>query len=151
MKRRRHMNIILKEVNSDNFYECIELKVAKAQENFVASNVFSIAQSKVEPECYPLCIYDEDVMVGFTMYGIDTDDNNMWISRLMVDEKHQRKGYGREAMIKLIELIKDKHNYSEIYLSTEPENEGAQKLYESLGFKNTGKIIEDEVVFIKEI
>ena len=30
-------------------------------------------------------------MIGFTMFGIDPDDKNYWIYRLMIDEEFQGK------------------------------------------------------------
>ncbi|WP_425448924.1 GNAT family N-acetyltransferase [Dethiothermospora halolimnae] len=142
------MNIILKEVNSDNFDECIELEVSEKQKGFVASNLYSIAQSKVLPGCKPLCIYDGEKMVGFAMYEIDTEDDDISICRLMIDKKYQNKGYGRAAMIKLLKLIKENYKYKEVYISTEPENHIAQGLYESLGFKKNGQVLEGEVVSV---
>ncbi|MDQ3022240.1 MAG: hypothetical protein M3R36_16955 [Bacteroidota bacterium] len=43
------MNIILREVTKENYLEAIKLKVTLEQNNFVASNIFSIAQSKFYP------------------------------------------------------------------------------------------------------
>jgi ribosomal protein S18 acetylase RimI-like enzyme len=46
-------------------------------------------------------------MVGFVMYGIDADDDNYWIYRLMIDARHQRKGYGRAAMTELLRRLQE--------------------------------------------
>ena len=145
------MDIKFMDVTADNFKECIKLTVSEDQKGYVASNVFSVAQSKVSPELIPTCIYAGDVMVGFTMFGRDVDDGNIWIARLMIDEKYQGKGYGKAAVAKLIEFLPEKYGCSEVYLSTEPHNTHAQRIYESLGFINTGEIICDEAVFIKKI
>lgn len=40
---------------------------------------------------------------------------------------------------------------SEIYISYEPENYFAKKLYEELGFENTGKILDDEMLYCLKI
>ncbi|MFD1019526.1 GNAT family N-acetyltransferase [Thalassobacillus hwangdonensis] len=139
--------IELKPIDRHNFFDVIDLKVAEDQKAFVASNVFSLAQAKVYPECICLGIYHEDEIVGFTMYCMDADDNEYWIYRLMVDEKHQGKGYGLAAMEKLIELIKQDTSHNVIYLSFEPENTQAKKLYEKLGFEADGRVIDGEVVY----
>ena len=141
------MEVSLREVTRNNLRECINLKPSVEQQAFVAPNVISVAQSKVEKDWYPLCIYADNTMVGFTMYGIDADDQKMWISRLMIDEKHQGKGYGKAAMLRLLSLIEKQHNCKEIFLSMEPENTAARKLYEKIGFVDTGKVIEGELVF----
>ena len=66
--------ILLKEITKENFWHCVELMVTEEQVDFVTSNAVSIAQSKVQPECIPLAVYDDKIMVGFLMYCIDEDD-----------------------------------------------------------------------------
>ncbi len=139
--------IRLKPVDENNFEEVIKLKVSEEQQSFVATNVFSIAESKVLPECIPLAIYDEEELVGFAMYAMDRDDKEYWIYRLMIDEKHQSKGYGRAAMEALIKRISTDKEHHIIYISFEPENERAKALYESLGFVPDGRMIEDEIIY----
>lgn len=138
------MSVTLREINKNNWSECIKLKVDEKQINFVASNVYSLAESKFEASFFPLAIYDRETMVGFLMYG--KDDGNWWICRLMVDKNHQKKGYGKAAMLKAIEILRNKPECDRIFTSYEPENLVAQKLYLSLGFEKTGKIEEGEIV-----
>ncbi len=139
--------ITLREVNKDNFFEVIRLKVKENQKDFVATNIFSIAQSKVQPECIPYAIYNDEIAVGFLMYCIDVDDNNYWIYRLMIDEKYQGRGFGYKAMEIIMNKIKEDKNHNVIFISFEPENHGARLLYEKLGFVSDNRIIEDEVVY----
>ncbi|MCM3317425.1 GNAT family N-acetyltransferase [Rummeliibacillus stabekisii] len=139
--------ITFKDIDRHNFMNVINLKVADEQKNFVASNLFSLAQAKAYPECICLAIYVEGVLVGFTMYCIDVDDGEYWIYRLMIDAQYQGKGYGKAAMKKLMSLIKEDTAHHMIYLSFEPENEGAKALYEKLGFKGDGRVIEGEIVY----
>lgn len=139
--------IILKEIDRNNFFDVIKLKVAEEQSDFVASNMFSLAQAKAFPECVCLAIYHDDVLVGFTMYCIDEEDKEYWIYRLMIDSKHQSKGYGKAAMEKLIEKIKEDIQHRVIYISFEPENVWAKQLYEKLGFAEDGRVIDGEVVY----
>ncbi|MCT4599205.1 MAG: GNAT family N-acetyltransferase [Vallitalea sp.] len=140
------MNIQLKEVTKENWTQCIKLKVAKEQEEFVASNSYSLLQAFYEDGLYPLAIYDNDTMVGFVMYEIDDEDDDMGMCRLMIDKKYQKKGYGREAILKLLDFIKDKYGSVPFYTSFEPENVVADKLYESIGFEKTGEILYGELV-----
>lgn len=137
----------LVELDSKNFRELIKLKVSKEQENFIASNVFSIAQSKIQPECIPMGIYDGETPIGFLMYCIDMDDKEYWIYRFMIDLKYQSKGYGRKAMKCLIDRIKEDKEHNVIFLSFEPENNNAKTMYESFGFKPDGRIEHGEVVY----
>lgn len=138
--------ISLREITPENWLESIKLSVDESQKGFVAANVYSLAQAKVYPSCIPLAIYHGDEMVGFTMYGIDPDDDEMWISRLMIDQRHQGRGYGKASMTLLLDTLKQDTARHTIYLSFEPENKGAEALYTSHGFEHTGQIIEDELV-----
>ncbi|WP_256872363.1 GNAT family N-acetyltransferase [Paenibacillus sp. 79R4] len=90
--------IALREIDRDNFYDVIKLSVSDEQKEFVASNLFSLAQAKAYPECICLAINQDEVLVGFTMYCIDQEDQEYWIYRLMIDAAHQSKGYGKAAM-----------------------------------------------------
>ncbi|WP_454192371.1 GNAT family N-acetyltransferase [Paenibacillus sp. Marseille-Q7038] len=139
--------IEFREIDRTNFFDVIKLGVADGQKKFVADNLFSLAQAKAFPECIGLAIYHDDILVGFTMYGIDDEDKEYWISRLMIDEKYQSKGYGKAAMEKLIDRIKEDKKYQVIYISFEPENAWAKHLYEKLGFVPEGRLIDGEVVY----
>ncbi|MFY8331550.1 GNAT family N-acetyltransferase [Vagococcus carniphilus] len=138
--------INFREITRENFDDCLFLEVTEEQEDFVASTTFSLAESKIFTENIPLAIYDGDIMVGFIMYGLDPDDNEYWLSRLLIDQKHQKNGHGRQAVEKFLTMITEKYQLKKVLLSFEPENKVAEKLYLSLGFKHTGKIIDDELV-----
>ena len=141
------MSVSLREITPENFKECVELKVADAQKTFVAPNVMSIAQSKILfPHANTMAVYAGDEIVGFVMYGLDTDDNQYCLGRLMIDEKHQGKGYGRAATLEVIKELKKIEDCKEIYLSFAPENENAEKLYKSIGFERTGELNGSEIV-----
>lgn len=136
--------VLLKEITKDNFWECIELTVAQQQVDFVTSNAVSIGQSKVQPECIPLAVYDNDIMVGFIMYCIDEDDDEYWIYRMMIDKKHQSKGYGKKALEKLLEVIKQDKSHDKIFLGVHKESTYALKLYKSFGFDFDGQVFGSE-------
>jgi diamine N-acetyltransferase len=150
--------IELRKITEDNFSECIKLQPKEEQKNYVASNISSLAEAYValtNNECIPMpyAIYDNGIMVGFIMLSYnEADENNnentYWVWRLMIDKGHQAKGYGKEAMLKALELIRNfPHGKASIvYLSYEPENTVAKALYKSLGFLETGKIEEGELV-----
>lgn len=145
------MKLLFKEINRENWEECVDLRVSEIQEKFVASNWYSILQAKFEEELFPLCIYDGEVMVGFLMYGLDLDTKRMEMSRLMIDQKFQGKGYGRLAVLKLLDIIKEEYGTIKFYTSIEPENKVAQRVYESLGFKKTGEVMWGEEVMAIEL
>ncbi len=140
------MKVVLRDINKDNWKQCIGLKVAPEQKNFVASNLYSIAESKFEPDWTPLAIYHDETMVGFTIYGRDSSDGSYWIIRLMIDEQHQGRGYGRAVMQEVIQRLKETLDCTEIKISFAPENRAAEKLYLSLDFQHTGLVEDGEIV-----
>ena len=144
--------VTLRKIDEYNFAKVIRLEVDKEQEDFVASNSFSLSQAYVMPECRPLAVYNGMTPVGFVMYALDRDDGEYWIYRLMIDKARQRKGYGREAMRLLIEHIKkEAPDRRVIYISFEPHNEGAKHLYTSLGFVPDNREVDGEIVYRLEI
>jgi diamine N-acetyltransferase len=143
----------LVEIDRYNYLSVLDLSVSPEQKSFVASNQYSLAQAYVQPDCVPLALYAENKPIGFAMYSLDENDHQYWIYRLMIDQRYQGVGYGREAMKLLIERIRkltdDEHK--RIYISFEPENEIAKALYESLGFVPDGRILYGEVVYFLEL
>ena len=139
----------LVEIDRYNYLSVMDLSVSPEQKDFVAPNQYSLAQAYAQPECVPFALYAENRPVGFAMYSLDEDDHQFWIYRLMIDQRYQGVGYGREAMGLLIERIRglsdEEHN--RIYISFEPENKIAKALYESLGFVPDGRVLYGEVVY----
>lgn len=135
--------ITLKPIDKDNWHAAIRLGVAPEQRNFVASNLYSIAESRFEPGAVPVGIYKDETMVGFLMYG--PYHGEMWVWRLMIDQQYQRQGYGRAAMQAIIAALRAM-GHTEIFLSHEPENTVGAQFYASLGFEDTGRIEGNELV-----
>lgn len=132
--------VTLKEITADNFRECAQLDVEENQQGFVTSNAVSLAQSKYQPECVPFAVYSEGGMVGFVMYCVDADDGEYWIYRMMIDKRHQGKGYGKEALRLLVQRISKDASHHCIMLGVHRESERAVALYTGFGFKFTGQV-----------
>ena len=152
--------IHLEKVSWDNYRDILKLSVCENQKEFVAPNNVSlihafIALSDGEP-VFAFGIYNDDTLVGFIQLCYDDDwtgeEYEAWLNsdvykkwegikyyyiwRFMIDEKYQRKGFGKEALKKAIEFIKTypcgEAEY--IVLSYEKDNTVAKKLYASFGF-----------------
>jgi len=145
------MNIELRIIDKENMYDVIELEVADEQKDFVASNSFSLLQANYEENLYPFAIYRDNELVGFIMYDFDDETDMFGMCRLMVDKKFQNQGIGKVAIEKLFDKIIKEHGNIKFSTSAEPNNTVALKLYEKLGFENTGEFIEDEVLMIKQL
>ena len=154
-----------------NLEDIIGLKVSKDQENFVAENVESIAEAytTVGTGCkaFPFGIYDDDTPVGFlmighneaAMYDLLNEEapealrNSYSIWRLMIDEKYQKKGYGKETMKLALDFIRTRPCGKAGYCETsyEPENTVARDLYHSFGFKENGEMDGEEIVAVLKL
>lgn len=142
------MTVTLKPISIDNWYECTQLKVTPEQQNvFPAPVVYWIAESKYVEDFELRAIYSENDLVGFLVFCMKPDkDDNYWIPAVMIDEKHQRKGYGKAAIEALIQHMTHA-KYKRIMLGHRPDNHIAGKLYECLGFnKVSEEIIDGEIV-----
>lgn len=141
------MNIRLEPVNENNYLECVQMPKV----NHVASNAFSIVQAYVFEDTHPYCIFNDDVMVGFAMYKVLHEEIDIYcMNRLYVAEEHQNKGCGKAAVKMLLKMMKERHDCTEVFTSTNFENERALHVYESLGFKRTGEFDGNEVVLAYE-
>lgn len=140
------MCLILKDVNHQNWREVAALKVAEDQVPFIESNSYSIAQSMFEPNWKSVALYDDELLVGFAMFGADTNNQTIWLDRFMIDASYQGKGYAKRFVEILIDQIRKMYQCDELYLSVVMENEAAIALYEKVGFKFTGEIDDTEVV-----
>ncbi len=142
--------IRLREINADNFWDIISLTLEKEQEQLIVSNAVSIAQAYVQHECIPLAIYGGKIPVGFVMYCIDRDDGEYWIYRLMIDKQYQNKGYGRQTLEQIIEIIKKDGTHHKIYLGVHINGGASVHLYESMGFVFTAQAFGKEHIMVLE-
>lgn len=140
--------VVLRKIDPYNFAQILRLSVTREQEDFVASNAFSLAQAYACPECRPLALYEGMRPVGFCMYALDADEGEYWIYRLMVDKNHQRKGYGRQGLSLLLDRIRQEANGKRVvYISFHPQNTAARTLYERAGFQPDGRMVDGETVY----
>lgn len=155
--------IQLKKVDSGNIWEIIKLSVNHDQMDFVATNTRSILEAYITITsglvALPFGIYNGDTPIGFVMFGFDTDGDaeepdiavgNYCIWRFMIDKTYQGQGLGKKALQAAIEYLKSKPCGWAKYcwLSYEPENTGAKKLYESMGFLENGEMCGEEIVAV---
>lgn len=157
--------ITLRKITLENRREVFRLEVAENQRRFVASNLSSVASCYVlatNGGCpLPFAIYADEQIVGFVMivYGNtgyelpQVAEHNYCILRLMIGEPYQNRGYGREAMARILEYIRTFPAGPAQYcwIQYEPDNAVAKRLYESFGFRDNGEVSENEPVTVLEL
>jgi len=142
-------------ITDDNVKDCIELEVSPEQESFVAHNAISLAHAYIATKrdrvVCPYAIYASGTMVGFIMYqympAVADDYSCYFLWRFMIDKNHQGKGYGRQALAQVLDIIRQKPHGSADFCATtyNMENSVARELYKSFGFIETDQVEGDEV------
>lgn len=138
----------LRAITEDNFIDAFNLQLAPGQESFVSHPIRSLAQAYVyRNQCQPFGIYAAGKMVGYVMviYDYDIPEYDVW--HMMIDKDAQGRGYGAEALDRVIDYIRTKPfgDSGRIVLTCNKANPVARKLYESKGFAATGTEDEDEI------
>lgn len=129
-----------REITKENINAVLELKTAKEQEAYVSTVAHSLAQTWVYRDtAYPFAIYDDDTPVGFVMLGFYEAKQQYTLWKLLIDERYQRRGYGRQAVELAKQYLIDTFGVTEIYLGVHKDNEAAIGLYRSLGFVITSE------------
>jgi len=135
------MTIHLQDVDESNWRDCVKLKVAEEDKAFVDPNVFPIAEWKFEPENALKAIYFNTELVGMLAYYYHDGAYGefYWLYHLMIEPKHQGKGYG-QASVKLAIIEMREIGAKEIVTNCMPKNSRAQHVYGKLGFKDNGTL-----------
>lgn len=139
----------LRHVTPDDFDAVLGLRVGDDQCDFVYSNAETLAWAYVATEAHPLAIYADDVPVGLCSYGHIPTDGRCWISHLMVDERWQGRGIGRAALEQLLARMNVVSDGAAIAVTVDPANAAAIRLYEAVGFEDTGRRQNDEAVMLR--
>lgn len=129
----------IRPVTKENLEAVLALKVQENQEGFVSTTAESLAQAYVYAEtAFPFAVYNDGEIVGFIMMGYYEAKGYYTLWKLLIDRKHQHRGYGRKALELGIAFLKEKFRADEVYTGVLPENHAAKSLYLSVGFAETG-------------
>lgn len=145
------MTVVVRPLGAAEHQAVAALTVADDQDDFVATNAESLEEAAKNSACVPLGIFAGDQPVGFAMYTLDADDGNWWIYRLMIDQRFQKRGYGRAGLRAVVERMSAIPGCDAIYLGVVQENSAAAAFYRQEGFRETGQILGDETVMCLEL
>ena len=161
--------IRLEKLTYENLYDVFELRVKKVQYPFVASNVMSVAEAYVTlingGHVFPFAVYNDKRLVGFIQIaygenadqdGVSMEKDSYEIWRFMIDKRYQGRGYGKETLRQAIEFIRTfpAGPAKLCWISYEPENEAARKLYASFGFEEVSEAYsaeDDEILAVLKL
>lgn len=137
------MSITLRDITGDNYFQVLELKISPEQEaaKFVAPVVRSLADAwyyREEGITYPKAIYAKDDLVGFIMYDLDPEEQQVFIWRFLIDQRYQGKGYGRQTIEVVLKMAKEQAQMTKVVADYVDGNEPMKKILLDLGFEETG-------------
>ena len=145
--------VTLDPVVRDDLDTLFALDVLPAQRGWVAPNPITLAELSYTTGGYVFTIRRDSEIVGLlAMIDFrehddlfeDDDPEAAFMMRLMVDAKVQRQGIGRAATAHAINWARERGNGC-FQTSIVPGNDPALQLYRSLGLRETGRIVEDEI------
>lgn len=138
--------VSLREITNESLGAILRLKVKPGQEHFVADNATSIAQAHFEPKAWFRAIYADETPVGFVMLFDDPDAPEYYLWRYMIDGRYQGLGFGRQALLLLIDYVRSRPGATELLTSYVPGEGSPSPFYAGLGFVETGKVDDGENV-----
>jgi diamine N-acetyltransferase len=140
--------VSLRELTDANRDEALALRLAPGQEHFVSSVAESLEEAQAYPQANPWyrVVYAGDEPVGFVMLSWDCIPRppeiiGPWfLWKLLIDEHHQRRGFGRDVVRAVAGLVSDA-GAEALLTSYVPGGEGGPgPFYERLGFVPTGDV-----------
>jgi diamine N-acetyltransferase len=143
---RKDSVVSLREISKETVRSICNLTVDEHQNQFVAPNSVSIAQAYFEPKAWFRAIYADEIPVGFVMLYDNSEENEYFLWRFMIDKKYQKLGFGKKALLLVIDYVKSRPNAKELYTSYVKKDGSPEGFYKQLGFVDTGKIDHGEHV-----
>ena len=131
------MAVSLRQITKSNYEQVCDLDVSEEQQDYVASNMWSLVESSFNEGYETRAIYLGEESVGFFMWVTETLSKvSIW--RFMIDHKHQKNGIGRIALNLALNEIKLTDGLKEIEICYNPNNPVAKAFYSSFGFVEVG-------------
>ncbi len=126
----------------------LKLDIAPGQRGLVAPAARSLAQAAYEPASRALALFDGTEAVGLLLLydarqDADKPAPQLYVWRLMVDARHQRRGLGRLAMGWVVAEAR-RMGLAQVGLSHLQKPGHAGPFYEKLGFRYTGEVDDGE-------
>jgi len=138
--------VTLREITGETVRAICALEVAPEQRGSVAANALSIAEAYFEPKAWFRAIYAGEEPVGFVMLYDDAEAEEYFLWRFMIAAEHQGKGYGRQALNRVVEYVRTRPGARELRSSHVPGDGGPAEFYRRYRFVETGEMNHGQVV-----
>ncbi len=146
--------VTLREITPENRSTIEALSVTDEQSEYVAGVADSLVEAAQTPDARPWyrAVYAGDEPVGFVMIsdGITVVNPDYlgpyFLWRLLVDRRHQGRGYGSAALQLVVELLRTRPDARVLITSAAPGPASPVDFYVGQGFRLTGEVHQGEVV-----
>ena len=140
--------VSLKEITAETAMGICMLSdtLTEPKSNFVAPNVYSLAQAHFNKHAWFRAIYAGKAPVGFVMMVDNAEEAHYFLWRYMIAEPFHGRGFGRKAMERLVDYVRTRPGAKELLVSCGQGEGSPEGFYQKLGFVHTGEKLGDEVV-----
>jgi diamine N-acetyltransferase len=148
----RDSPLSLREITADTLRAVLLLDVTGHQRRMVASSAVSLAQLPYAKQAWARAIHAGESVVGFAQVELLHEDiaglptsGEPFVWRFMIDARYQGFGLGRRAIDLIAESARPDGGRA-LWLSCVPGRGSPYGFYRRIGFEDTGKKEEDEVL-----
>ena len=134
------------EVTEGNWTDIARLSVSEEQQVFLDRPIGIIARGYVYRHCGArvIGITNDRQIIGVALVrNLDEEPACYDLQQFMIDSRFQNKGYGTEALKLILESLKAEGKYNCVEVCVNQADIPALKVYEKVGFADTGYIDDD--------
>lgn len=148
--------VTIQPVTRANWRDALQLSVLPEQQRFIAdyAPIAALVLAKayvgaMGMQWLPYAFYRGDEMIGCVALAYQAEKPGLyWVLHFFIDARWQGQGYGKAALVTLLQEIEQQHpQCQDVQLTVHPENIAAQRLYTQAGFRPTGETLEEEPVY----
>lgn len=133
------------EVNEENWLDFRRLSVRDDQKGFLDSPVGILARGYLyrHDRASVIGIADDDTAVGIALVrDLDEEPACYDLQQFMIDARFQGKGYGTAALRLILSALEKERKYDCAEVCVKKNDTAALRVYEKVGFVDTGYIDE---------
>ena len=138
--------IKLVDINESNYFEAIKLSVTEEQQKFLDRPTGIVARGyvyrKENARVFGIC--EDEKLVGLALVkDMDEEPACYDLQQFMIDHRFQNRGIGTESLRQILEILKEEGKYTCVEVCVNKVDTAALRVYEKVGFVDTGYIDDD--------
>lgn len=144
--------LTIKKLENKFIKDLKSLQMTEFQKNYVHIDFEDILNNvKKNSNMSVLLVCNDDVVIGFACVLLD-EEGDLNLLKFMIDYNYQGKGYAKQSLLLVLDLIKSQAHKDEVWLSVHPNNTKAVDLYKKIGFtQQQTKYDADDEIFFKYV